>query len=864
MLSSGIMGGGPPIPLMSEYSLLPFQAEEVVEPEKSGSQNQTTEVLMTFADEADKVMRITNPLRPLKDPLSSQYHLAKWFERPVQIDTYTMTLSGAAGSLRQIEPWKLFFYTNADNKAKLNHIGFFRCKLHIKVVCSATPFLYCGEMIGYRPLTNDVFYSPLNAAPPLFNTDYNSYPTMSQYPNTVLNVADTTSVEMELPFIFPADYLPVNDSLMGVTATNLLSYMGALFYFRLVPLFSANGAATDGVTVTTYCHAKDFEFHGATMGLAFQSKDEYTGPISGPASAVANLAKWFTTWPIIGRYATATQMGASALAAGASSIGYTNVPVLDDINAKKIVACPPVASGEIGFAVEKLCVDPKNELSIDGGIVNGPSDDELFISNFIQRKALVSVVTWSQVPQVGTVLFEYIVQPGGLRVEAANTIAPDPLSIGLKGYYASPVAHASQLFRYWRGDIILTFVIIKSPYHRGRLLLQYDPTGNSTTNAYNTKSTNCVISEVIDIASTSSFEVTIPYSQTLPWLQVTSYKDSYAVGNVVGWNHNPVNDNGIVLLSVLNDLSAPDPASQVAFLVYARAGKTMEFADPKTPGDRDGMYTFMPYQSNDIIYFGTPSQPQDERHLLNFGEAIVSFRQLLRRMSPYYSPATKVAGSGYLQVVMRLSRKGPSPGWDSRGLSTAAFQKAASGSAQFNYTYMTPLKWLTPCYLAERGSVNYTVSPKVVASNGTMVDGTYKIFRGQHMNDFDQLYASAGLAETELNAKTRLFVAPAQYTQLGPSLAITDTRVQSMLTVSIPYMNQYHYGPTNPTTDTTTKLAERSQGDYWVSVFEVDNNNAAFVDVQFQMFQGIGTDFTLAHFLAVPLVYYLPTIPLAV
>jgi len=316
-------------------------------------------------------------------------------------------------------------------------------------------------------------------------------------------------------------------------------------------------------------------------------------------------------------------------------------------------------------------------------------------------------------------------------------------------------------------------------------------------------------------------------------------------------------------LSILNDLSAPDPAAPVSILVYARAGRCFEFADPKLPGNKDGMYTFMPYQSKDMVHFGYESTPPEERHLLNFGEAIVSFRQILRRMAPFYSPATKATSSGLLQFVMRLSRKGPSPGWDSRGLNTANGQKAAT-TGNFNYAYMTPLKWLTPCFLAERGSVNYTISPKLIASNGYQVQGVFKLFRGQHLDDFDQIFTSASLGETDLSGKSRLFVAPAQYTQLGPSLAITDTSVQRMLTVSVPYMSQYSFGPTNPATDTTCKLNERTQADYYVCVFEADNNSASYIDISFQLYQGIGTDFTLSHFLAVPLVYYLPSVPTSV
>jgi hypothetical protein len=140
---------------------------------------------------------------------------------------------------------------------------------------------------------------------------------------------------------------------------------------------------------------ENVELSGPTVGTTLQAGiDEFRGPISGPASAVASLARDYSRAPVIGRFATAAQIGASAVARMSSLFGYSNLIQQD--GGRQIVNNPLPDFSSVGMShpTAKLSLDPKNELTVDSSVLGLDGGDELDISRIVTRQSYVDFFSW--------------------------------------------------------------------------------------------------------------------------------------------------------------------------------------------------------------------------------------------------------------------------------------------------------------------------------------------------------------------------------------------------------------------------------------------------------------------------------------
>jgi hypothetical protein len=827
----------------------------------------TEDAVISFYDEALISKLAAYPMRQVLDRMPDSTGFKNWFDRPLLIDTYTAQIADSQYTTHVVNPWTLYF-GDAHNLYKLNNFAFFRGTLVLKVLVSATPFLYGLEGIFYAPLTNNALTGTGVYGVSTNNAANNVHITLlSQLQSVYITPQDGYSVEFEIPFIYNRNWLSLADT-DATSKTNLTNF-GALHYYRIVALQSANGATSDGVTFDTFCHVKDFEMTGPTTGLPYQSsrkRTEYDGPVSGPASAVAALASWFTRAPIIGKFATATQMGATALAAGAASLGFTNVPVIADIHSFRPVANPPIASTEIGFPFEKLTVDPKNELTVDNSSLGLGNIDEMNISYLCSKEALVQIITWSQASGEGTTL-------GGWTVNPSYLVASDTTTYtGQTAFYCAPVSYFSQLFTFWRGDIILRFKIIKSKYHRGRISIRWDPAGDSSTpNVVSNDYTNCVIREIIDISAVDEVEVTIPYMQPVEWSEVGRLS-SAAYGNVTNgamtFAHNVGQTNGTIVLSVMNELSAPSTSATVSIVVYARAGPNFELAGPTNLiGTGGTYYSLLPPQSSIVevqkVVLGSPSIPKPERYLTNFGEGITTLRQLLRRITPLYEMTSTASASNNTLYAQLQSRFGGVFGFDSAGLSTAGSLLGGS-NAKFNYNIMHPMHWVMCAFLGVRGSTNWLFNNLVIENTGTIPPVNDFMVTRDPIGIGTSTSQSITITTSAFSDLSNSSSTWAQNNQRLPAgCAVTDTRVQPTLAVTCPNYNNYFFSGTQPLNFTSSSAKDGAYEDYVKITFTANVVSAASTYIRLLGSVGIGTDFNLVHFYHVPPVYAYASYPTA-
>lgn len=772
---------------------------------------------------------------------SVSIELGDFFKRPVKIHSYTWT-EGALFS-QTFAPWYDYF-NNTAVKKKLDNYHLLKCDLKLKIVINAAPFYYGGLLGSYRPLANLSTSNYFEPCPTVSGAGLYTLGLMgrSQRPHMFIYPQSSQGSEMKLPFFYPQNWLNVNlASDFYNMGTFTLEDMGGY-------LHNANGVTGEGVSIQVYAWAEDIQLAGPTVSLSLQSKDEYgQGIVSGPASAVARFLGKFADWPVIGPYATATSFGASAVSSIASLLGYTNVPVVNDVGTRIVRNNPLMGTTDIGIQIEKLSLDSKNELSIDNKANGLDLGDELTIQSIVTREAYLGLFDWDYDQAAGTLLYNIRVTPE--NVEYATTSAINTVVQGTPSYMVS------QLFKYWRGDMIYRFKILASAFHRGRLEISWDPYGDL---AASTDNTNLVYTKIVDITDENDVEFVVPYTQTISYLNVRGIRrrnfgtsaltsDEYA--------------NGVLTVRVLNPQTSPVADAVVQIIAFARCAPNMEFASP-VQFDVYDVSTLSPYvrQSADELSTGSSqnmiggasSSTSNAINLIHMGETIVSLRQLMRRANfSRFKLSFVGASANWADYRATFARMPLEYGWDPNGINSAV--PSTTTPEPFNFVKNTTINWINRCFIAHKGSVIWHVNTNN-AANLNHLTSLGRTNRPLTVAGYSVTTNTPYVSDSQLSS-----LVMSSRTNGAAGLSINDQAACSGAHVSVPYYNPQKFSSNNPNYRTLGSIVDYtvddsvtlSTGRYTGSVSTTD---ALYITY----YCGIGTDFNSIFFLNVPALYDTP------
>lgn len=771
--------------------------------------------------------------------------IADFFKRPVKIDSYSWLEADTVGIKQTIYPWNLWANTTSV-KNKLNNYSWFRGDLHLKFVISASPFYYGLTKVSYLPCQPHKGENIVNDAATRYLIPY------SQRPSIDLDPFDKSEVSMKLPFIWHQNFVNIQ------LASNITE-LGKLVYLIYADLNSANGAVGTGITVTTYAWCEDITLSGASVGFAMQSDEYGEGCVSAPASMVAHAASYFESIPIIGPFATATRIGASAISSIAKLFGFTNVPVIEDSMPFRPEPFPKMASSEIGYPIEKLTLDPKNELSIDPrivGIDNGT--DEMCINYIASRPSLLCRATWSTSDAVDAMLFSMRVNPKAYDADALTQ----------SKVYMTPMAFVTNLFNHWRGDIIYNIKVVSSQYHKGRLKIQFDPTGDATTNLINqTATTNIVQTAIMDLDTCRELDFLIPYQARSQFLQVrttlTEADKGWAVNAAGTFNADRNYDNGTFTIRVNNILTAPIASSTMTILISVRAGQNFELANPTDIDPTSRLSPFTP-QSSEFdepnvkeLVLGQKKYAPDNQYAVHFGENIRSIRQLVRRMElhSYYTWNLPTDATHTLCVPYHGFFKMPtSPGYQTDGLYTAN-QIVGAGTSKYNYCEFTSIAYLSQAYLCYRGSVNWSIN----VNNPTYPVKSIRVMRNNTNTSAINLGTTKYVCTYPGSAA--YFAMKDLASGLSGS-ALTNGETNAGLNIQVPNYTMSKFQYSNPAYGNKGTQVDGSLYDKVDLKVAFKREAAAAVsEVLLETYVAAGTDFSLYFFLNVPTFHYYSAIP---
>jgi len=377
-----------------------------------------------------------------------------------------------------------------------------------------------------------------------------------------------------------------------------------------------------------------------------ESDERKVGPVERMASSMAFASGVLEQIPYIQPYAMASTQIFNSISGLAAWFGWSR-PAMDTV--PNFVKNEPFRNGAQvigGETVKRISVDPKQELTVDPRIM-GVDNDELVIVNLSSIESYLTQFAWSSSDsRLAAPIFLSKVTPQlDSWFEAKTTTVVQPTAMS---FVALP-------FDYWHGTIEFRFEIVASNFHRGKLVVGYEPNIAQAALINTTIELNKNFLYIIDIQETQSVSLCAEWAQPRAWsciMDKNLTKTNYGSRFDPALNQNCV--NGYIFVTPFTELTSPD-GSAVTVNVYVRCKDLMLQQPTSThmPLIRDivtesGDYHDSKYDGDVGCYSLVKSSVRkDGMAMHHFGEQPVSFRSLLKRYTTTHLRDAGVSGTTF-------------------------------------------------------------------------------------------------------------------------------------------------------------------------------------------------------------------------
>jgi hypothetical protein len=624
--------------------------------------------------------------------------IQNFFKRPVQIDT----ISIASGYLEaQVRPWDLYTLNNAV-RAKLRNYAYLKGDLHIRIAVAGTPFHYGRLLVSYQPYdkVNETLKNYLVAAS--FTTDLrqNLFAYLSQAPGAfTIDVKDNKPVHLKCPFISTKPmhrlYNYGTAAIAAGSSYDDLYDAGCLYIYGLTEMNSVAAAYTP-IQIYVYAWMENVELGSPTasiVGITTESgraDERETGPIEKIASRAAKVADALSVIPEISPLAVASSMMLRGISNLAAVFGWSK-PIIEQrpIFVKNL--CYQNGANTIGTDTNlRITLDPKQELSVDPRVC-GVETDDMVIGNIARIESYLTYATWASadVPMVDPIWKCCVTPRLFTNSSHSGKVFSQPTAL----------AFTSMPFYFWRGSITFRIDIVCSAFHRGKLLVFYEPNVAQNVLINAAISPNKQFTKVIDIAQTQSVSFTVRWASPWPWLKMNpDPKDVYAYGdNAWSMPDDLGFYNGYIGIVPFNKLLSPDDSSvKINIFVSSDDIQYNFLSDECFPTERKIVtesHMLHPIDVTSCDLNESTASAEDISQLC-FGELPVSFRALLKRYAfDYNTQATSASAGTYLKY-----KKNTIP-------PTRPLYATAPTSTPCNNLFA----YLRLAYLGVKGSVRYRI-----------------------------------------------------------------------------------------------------------------------------------------------------------
>lgn len=443
-----------------------------------------------------------------------KHEIRDFLGRPYVIDQFDWVTTDTVGVLKTYR-FPDVLLTFAAIIAKIRGFYGFRAGVELKVLVNKQPFQAGNLMISYLPAAKYNGYK--------WATHNTSVTSRSGAPRVNLDLMDATSATLEVPFASPHVYY------------NLLTQEGTIGDFTISVYSQLSDVASTGkVPVTVFARFIDVDLQFPTG-----APPTFQGPNAKLFKAVERLGAKVDVRTI----AKLQKELSAAKATLTAQMGEETVT-----SAFKQKALPNMTNTNESNVSHVMAVSSNNSLVPSN--TGSTSSDDMDFTNILSIPCYHDRVSWTATSSTTAALWSKVVTPQ----IAAETFSNS--SLGVDYLY-----FISELFNLWRGSIIYSFRVVKTPYHSGRLRVFFSPGSTSLVDV----DRNSCINKVVDLKESNEFEFEVPYIHPYPWLATKSGTTSV----------------GIIAIDVLNALVAPATvSSSVEIIVERRGGRDMEFNLP--------------------------------------------------------------------------------------------------------------------------------------------------------------------------------------------------------------------------------------------------------------------------------------------
>lgn len=834
---SGVVSDSDPAPGTNETETVPM----------------TTEQITSFADQdAGWTTEKVGMYDPTMDlGLNHDSDLGNFLQRPIRQSAQSWLVGQPF--YYKFNPWTAFC-ENPFVRDKIKNFELLRMKLHVKMVISGTKFHYGRSLVSYNPLTaGDEVTVERNFIP-------QDLIAASQKPHFFLNPTKNTGGELCLPFFFPKNYLSIPEADWRD--------MGEIVVSSFDNLLHANGG-NDAVTITTYIWAEDVVLTMPTSSsppLVSQSgrrgkrnnkkdnsnsitaNDEYgQGIISKPAAAIAKAAGSLSSLPVIGPYMTATQIGAGAISNVASMFGYSRPTIITDIQQYKPAPTGNLANTDAADGAMKLTMDSKAELTVDSRTVGLDGTDEMGILDYVKRESYLTKFDWVPGQEPDDLLWNTRVLP--MQLDNING-----------EIHMTPLAHMASCFERWQGSLKFRFQIVKSDFHKGRILARWDPNSLTSSVDYNVN-----YSRVIDVAETDDFEIVVGWGQSQPWKECGVPYD--AGSNFSDSNRlltSSSQGNGVLELVVLNDLVSPSVDAPISINVYVSACDDFKLAAPNNralqnyhlfppplvsqsgnPNTETGDTTESdkPTSSGELMTIASQSDQEDATYMVYYGDPPCSIRELCKRyaFTRFWVPPAATTDTTRINGL-RTKNLPYHTGWDASGIDTATggAEKLTVGPTHF-------VSWFLPSYAGYRGAMRkkYFFAPGETTQSPLVI-------RDINQPTSNGTYFSSEFALVNTTQAIQKYFSSRWAVNTGGGTAATNLTINNTIEVELPFYRDNRFGKSR-----TINAQGLDCNSHNVRTISTNVANPSVINkfVTYQQFDAVGEDFSLFFFTGVPRYY---------
>lgn len=643
--------------------------------------------------------------------------LQEFFQRPIPIKSYTWT-PGTTWTTDTFDPWSLFL-ANSRVSNRISNYSNFSARLCVKFLINGNSFYYGRIMAYYTPLPFQDQGATIVAGVPAKSLG-------SQRLKMFLNPEESQGGVMKMPFIWFYD-------MASLTNTDT-AQLGQISLLALNELKHANGSTTS-VSITVYAWMEDVKLSAPTSRnptfiTAQGGADEFgDGIISAPASAVAKMSGSLSKVPVIGKFAKATSIAAGAGASIAKMFGMSRPGLIEPSMMIQPRYVGGFATTDIADPAVKLTVDSKQELTIDSGVTGVDTGDEMSLVHLAQIESYLTTFAWNVAHAPNTILF------------AARPNPQHYYRAGSPAYTTIPACcFVANAFKYWRGTMKYRFQVVSSGYHKGRLLIVWDPYAGTSVPEQNVQ-----YSRIIDINSDKDFTMDIGWGQPRTWLDTQELSNGYYLSNA-GTYTAAVNQyaNGVLTVYVLNDLTTPNSTvnNDISVNVFVSMCDDAQFAVPVTRINTYSPWTgtgITPQAGGDLETEDTNNKPtmdettekmtecvpvEDASNLVYIGEVVSSFRQLIKRYNLLNTFGNLGATAGYYT-------------WSTSDfpIGRGYYTNGTRSGTTYNYNSVntTMLRYMSFAFVMYRGGIRnkiVAVSTGVVGNNAVLTVNRNTTFFG--------------------------------------------------------------------------------------------------------------------------------------